>query len=308
MKKEQFDEKLTELFGNGMSAEEALEFMEDVAKDESLMEDFDLEMQLRFANTEEPFLEEMVFMETENEFESAEDHLQRVRAAFEKQEQKEVVLTPLAKTWKAIPGFLKAAAIFIIVLSVGLLVYRPASKPGKPMGDLSAKTPAVGRQEILKDSNTNRDNIIFAAGNLFAELNREKYVSGFEDPVEASPFLYLYNQGRYNDLVNKESDFTTLSSGQPSVENIKKYAAFYKALAFIETKMPVKAQAILDSIISHSNNRQEIYEAALWYAGLVQLQLNNTTKAAEYWSRCAEGRSSYAKKAVKALAKLATLH
>jgi hypothetical protein len=311
--KDQFEMELTDFFEHKLSDEAALAFLEKVAADDALSIAFNTELYLRCGQEEEELEGQGVqFMETEDEFESAEQHLATVKNLLEAGKGKTATSRPGAKVRPMYRRATAVAAAIVALLGIGILLYLVTDK--KPTGESTVKAPVIqwhfdGRDTAqLSIAGHGHD----TAGNeplarlLFDKLRKEKYTAGDEDPVEASNHLYAYEQGRYRYLVNLNNDFVTMGSGDKN-ERALLYAGFYKALGYIQLNKPSKALQLLLPLTKQAAQQQELHGAVLWYTGLSYLQMNDTVNAKTYWQRCSQikqGRE-YPKKAANALKELA---
>jgi hypothetical protein len=309
---EKFEMELTDFFEHKLSDEAALVFLEKVAADDALSIAFNTEMYLRYGQEEGELGELGVqFMETDDEFESAEQHLATVKQLLEAGTEKAGITKPTAKVIPVYRRITRTAAVVVALLGTGISLYLVTVK--KPTGDSTVKTPVVqwhfnGRDTAqLSIAGHGHD----TAGNkqlarqLFAKLSKMKYTAGEDDPVEAQNHLYAYEQGKYRYLVNLHNDFVTMGSGTKN-ERAVQYANFYKALGYIQLKKPSKALRLLLPLIRQADSHEQLYGAALWYTGLSYLQMGDIKNTKKYWQKCRQVKQGgeYPQKAAKALQEL----
>jgi hypothetical protein len=307
---EKFEMELTDFFEHQLSDEASLAFLEKVAADDALSIAFNTEMYLRYGQEEGELSELGVqFIETDDEFASAEQHLATVKRLLEADAVKGGINKPTAKVISLYRRITRVAAVVVALAGISVLLYLAANR--NPTGNSVVKSPAVQwhyngidtTQPVIAVPGTTDAKQV--AQQLFAKLRREQYTAGDEDPVEASNHLYAYEQGRYHYLVSLNNDFVTMGSGDKN-ERALLYADFYKALGYIQLNKPSKAMRLLRPLTKKTPQQQELYAAVLWYTGLVYLQMNDTENAKIYWQKCRDAKQGrdYPQKAEKALKQL----
>jgi hypothetical protein len=308
---EKFEMELTDFFEHKLSDEASLAFLEKVAADDALSIAFNTEIYLRYGQEEGEQVElDVQFIETDDEFASAEQHLSTVKQLLEAGTEKTGINKPAAKVIPMYRRITRAVAVVVALAGISVLLYLAANK--RPTGNSVVKNPAVewhfgGRdtvvQPIIAVNGTTGDKQM--AQQLFTKLSKEEYTASDEDPVEASNHLYAYEQGRYRYLVSLNNDFVTMGSSDKN-ERALLYADFYKALGYIQLNKPSRALQLLQPLTKKAAQQQELYGAVLWYTGLSYLQMNDSDNAKTYWQKCRQIKQSrdYPQKAEKALKEL----
>lgn len=320
MQQEEFNQKIQALFDDELASEETLVFMQQVADDAAFSQAFNTEMQLRYGMGEQDIFQTGVqVIATDDAFAPATEHLAMVKQMLEAKDtsgkEGKVSKVPVRKLW---PKMVKIAAAILLLVGLGIgikfllqepkpvmvppgsIAHGPDTFPAPKVAPLVQDTPVTQMATILP---SNKDSAIRS---YFQQLIKDRYTSGYEDPVAVDRYYYAYKKRWLKELTLYDNDFTTKGGNNDSAR-LAQYANFYKGVAHLELNETRKALKLLVPLLKEIGKEQELYAPLLWYTGLAYMKIGDLSKAIDYWQECASTPSNrkYQDKAIKAMANLA---
>lgn len=299
-------ETILRYLDNGLSEEEEVEFIMQMAADADLQKAFDTELLMQQKNLPDY----KAIKQTDEEFESADEHIERVKntKANEQNEQSaRASVIPFYKTRK----YRAVAAAAIVIVAGSILVYNySASK-----NNLSRNFGKSSQKDVNHSGDSLSNNVAQKQTQLptngvnLAEIGQKfyaRYNSSADDPVEVSLYLAAYENKRYDELlIAKESDLETKGAADTEEQKLlTDYLLFYKSLAFLETAKPAKAAQLLEKILKNSRYHNNLFYQSQWYLSMSYLKLNDKNKAKRLISDISSQKSNQYRKKAVAISKL----
>ncbi|MBE7170171.1 MAG: hypothetical protein INR73_06255 [Williamsia sp.] len=302
-------EKLIAYFEGKLSAEEEISFLQEVENDEALQKEFDWELLLRYEQFNE--LNTIAHQDQAEEFEPADAHIDRIKEAWKQGGTQEGSVQPASPVVR-LRRFTVAAAIFVLALGAALfyLLYFKKQTP-----DVVHREPPVkhdsGRiheEKMLPDPG-NRERVL-AENSERAEKAYKKYYRKYtgseEDPVQASKYLYAYNESRYDDVINGTAKELISKGANTPNSTLEAYLNFYQGISYLHTKKSAPAITKLREVLGQVSSKNQLYYDASWYLAMAYLQGGTPADASQLLQQLADSKrnTSYKKRAAAILKSL----
>lgn len=248
--------KMCAYFDGKLTLEEEKEFLELVENDPELKKEFEWEEEMIF-NSVPRYKDELLVASDAGihdveipAFKSSPSATAKLRSIFTRK-------------------FAIAASLFIAIGMLAFLIMRWSSlKFQKENGLVKNDSTLIKKKnQDTTFNNINNDLVIIADLKIEREqvnkLGRHK-----PDPLAESPLLgevqVAYVKKEYTRTIKLTDQITQLRGGETDKANIKAFAAFYKAIAFIELNNDSAAINILTGIVENEKQFPDLVQEAKW--------------------------------------------
>ena len=293
-------ERLTAYFEGKLSADDEISFLHEVKDNEALQKEFDWELLLRYQQFKE--LHQADEQDQPEEFEPADAHIERIREAW-KQAGIPPSSPPAPVVWLRRSAI--AAAVFILALAASVfyifyyskqssdLVRRPQTvQPDSGQRQEEKRLPVLENKDRILAGNKDK------AEKAYRQYYK-KYGGSEEDPIQVSKFLYAYNEGRYDEVLNGTPKDLSNKGTNTNASLLKAYLNFYQGISYLHTKKSMPAITKLREVLGQTSLHNQLYYDASWYLAMAYLQSGNLTDASGLLKQLEAGKAntSYKKKA-----------